>query len=116
MAPTERGLANGLYAITRWLGVHYIHPEQTALSYGGMFRLEPPVEEWPFVSIPRFSLRGFHEHTQHPTVWSDYFLDPTGEGYRDVVSRYLLWLARNQQNQFTFHISRPWIWGPGLPT
>ena len=99
---TQTGLAYGLYQVAQWLGVMYIHPEETAWSVRDELTLD--WEESHFESAPRFSMRGFHEHTQHPTVWSDFLLKPGDASFREAVSNYLHWLARNRQNQLTFHM------------
>src|SRR5690606_7265594 len=48
-------------------------------------------------------MRGFHEHTQHPTVMSDYYLRPSAE-HRAYVSNYIRWFARNRQNAMSWHM------------
>ncbi len=100
-ARTETGAMYGLYAVAEALGVQYIHPEETFYPSDPGARLP-----WSFegkAQVPAFKVRGFHEHTQHPIPLSDYLLRPGVDGFRDAVSRYLRWLARNRQNTLTFH-------------
>ncbi|MEE2789843.1 MAG: hypothetical protein VX589_21055 [Myxococcota bacterium] len=101
-ARTAVGAAYGLYHIADDLGVRYYHPEDS------FFPQHPGVELSAYTGDnaqrPYFKWRGFHEHTQHPIVMSDYLLRPDGEGFRLAVSRYLKWLLRNRQNVLTFHL------------
>lgn len=94
-AATEVGAMYGLYQIVADLGVRYHHPEES------FFPSNPGATlPWGYdgsVSLPRFELRGFHEHTQHPIVYSDFYLRPD-EGFEPYLERYVLWLARNRQN------------------
>ncbi|MGC6418375.1 MAG: hypothetical protein ACON3Z_14730 [Bradymonadia bacterium] len=92
----------GLYRLSMDLGTRYIHPEQTVYPSDVSVRL--PHYESLVIDEPHFEVRGFHEHTQHPIVMSDYLLRPGQDSFRQGVSRYLLWLARNRQNQLTFHM------------
>lgn len=102
-AGTEQGASYGLYELVRDVGVRYIHPEETALPI--------PDETLALgaydgdVEVPRFDRRGFHEHTQHPIVASDFYLRP-GDDMRVFASNYLRWLFRNRQNVASFHMLR----------
>ncbi|MBV71045.1 MAG: hypothetical protein CMH52_06800 [Myxococcales bacterium] len=101
-ASTETGAMYGLYQIAGDLGARYIHPEQTI--YPPNPSIEMPNYSGRDMTLPHFEMRGFHEHTQHPTVMSDYLLRPNIDEFRAGVSRYFRWLARNRQNQLTFHM------------
>jgi hypothetical protein len=100
-AGTELGAMYGLYQLASDLGVLYIHPEETVTPADPDVAL--PAYDGSRVT-PSFALRGFHEHTQHPIVMSDYVLRPDVPGFRDAVSRYIRWLARNRQNYFSVHL------------
>jgi hypothetical protein len=110
LAGTQTGAMYGLYTIARDLGVTYHHPEET------FYPSDPNATlPWDYGAlteeVPDFALRGFHEHTQHPIVMSDFLLRPDesvseaggGEAFREYVSRYLRWYARNRQNTLFFH-------------
>jgi hypothetical protein len=101
-ARTEVGAAYGLWGLAKDLGARWFHPED-APSFLATPNPYLPWPESPVADRPDFALRGFHEHTQHPTVASDIFLRPDFEGGRDAVSRQLRWLARNRQNILTVH-------------
>lgn len=101
LARTELGAAHGLWGLAWQLGARYIHPEDTAFI--AMADDTLPWPDTPVTSLPDFARRGFHEHTQHPTVASDIFLRPDFPGGREAVSRQLQWLARNRQNVLTVH-------------
>ncbi len=98
-AATEAGIANGLYTLLQAAGVIYLHPEQTHYPTGTVAMPTLPTG----VQVPSFEVRGFHEHTQHPIIMSDYLLVPDIEGGRAAVSRYIKWLARTRQNALSFH-------------
>ncbi|HRE92074.1 MAG TPA: hypothetical protein PK095_23360, partial [Myxococcota bacterium] len=100
-ARTELGAAYGLWGLAKELGARWFHPEDEAFIAAPGSTL--PWPEAPMTHTPDFALRGFHEHTQHPTVASDIFLRPDFEGGREAVSRQLRWLARNRQNILTVH-------------
>ena len=100
-ATSEVGALYGLYRVAADLGVLYIHPEETVIPSNPEVALP---DYSGVVESPSFALRGFHEHTQHPTVMSDYVLRPDGPGFREAVSRYIRWLARNRQNYFSVHL------------
>lgn len=101
-AVTALGAAYGLYHLAGDLGALYIHPEETHLPSNPDLRL--PTTYDGSAHTPYFKRRGFHEHTQHPIVMSEYLLRPEVDGYRDGVSRYLRWLLRNRQNTLSFHL------------
>jgi hypothetical protein len=98
----ELGCMYGLYRVAADLGVRYLHPEQTYFPTAPDATL--PTGYTGAADLPHFALRGFHEHTQHPIVMSDVLLRPGVEGFRAMASRYLRWLARNQQNVLYFHL------------
>lgn len=114
-AGNEVAAMYGLYALVADLGVRHHHPEESvapasdpantfAGSYDGT------------ASCPAFERRGFHEHTQHPIIASQALLEGDDQ-YRDEVSRYLRWYARNRQNVLSWHLLKtvdldtwlPWI-------
>lgn len=101
-ARTPIGAAYGLWSLAKDLGARWFHPEDAPyfLPAAGS---SLPWPDSPVADRPDFALRGFHEHTQHPTVASDIFLRPDFEGGREAVSRQLRWLARNRQNILTVH-------------
>ncbi len=99
-AESEQGAMYGLYALAAELGVCYLHPEQTYYPDAPYARL--PWHYADQVQRPDFALRGFHEHTQHPIPLSDFWLRPGREDFRDYLSHYLRWLARNRQNAASF--------------
>ena len=75
-AASEAGAMYGIYRLLADLGVRYIHPEETFFPFDPDARLP-----WHYsgeAECPGFELRGFHEHTQHPTVMSDFLLVPSG--------------------------------------
>ncbi len=101
-AATQTGAAYALYQIAADLGIRFIHPEETFVPVNPEARLP-----WNYVGkldVPDFRLRGFHEHTQHPIVMSDFLLRPGDQSFRSYVSNYLRWLFRNRQNVLTFHL------------
>lgn len=100
-ARTPIGAAYGLWSLAKELGARWFHPEDEAFIRSPGSTL--PWPETPSTDKPDFALRGFHEHTQHPTVASDIFLRPDFAGGREAVSRQLRWLARNRQNLLTVH-------------
>jgi len=102
VASHEIGAMYGLYHVAADLGVRYHHPEETFFPYDPGARLPYAYDD--SINQPRFELRGFHEHTQHPTVMCDYLLRPEEPGFRERLSTYLRWLARNRQNLFTFQM------------
>ncbi len=89
-----------LYELADLHGARYHHPEESWLPGEDTATTLPWTEQFDGeVDAPRFPLRGFHEHTQHPTPMSDFYLRPDdGEEFRPFVSRYMKWLARNRQN------------------
>ena len=108
-ARTELDAMYGVYDVLGRMGVRYHHPEQTFWPKSSA--PDELVLPWEGIALkadataqtPRFGLRGFHEHTQHPTPMSDYYLRPKDE-FRPYVGRYLQWLARNRQNAASFHM------------
>jgi hypothetical protein len=101
-AAGEVGAMYGIYRVAADLGVKYIHPEETYYPFDPGARLP-----WRYdgeVECPGFELRGFHDHTQHPIVMSDFLLRTDRADFKDYVDRYLRWLARNRQNMYSFHM------------
>ncbi len=101
-AASEVGAMYGIYRVLADLGVLYLHPEETFFPFDPGARLPWHYEDE--VECPEFGLRGFHEHTQHPIVMSDFLLRTDRADFKDYVDRYLRWLARNRQNLFSFHM------------
>ena len=91
-ARDEIGAMYGLYDLAARLGARYIHPEQTIYPLNPKIQLPELSQER--VESPHYRWRGFHEHTQHPTVMSDYLLRPDRDEFRTGVSNYLRWLVR----------------------
>lgn len=113
-ASTEVGAMYGLYEVAADLGARWFHPEEASLHAGAPIEL--PVAEYDGAArTPAFALRGFHEHTQHPTVMSDYLMRPEEPGFREGVSNYLRWLARNRQNVLFFHYLKTVDQGAWVP-
>ncbi|MEM7604060.1 MAG: hypothetical protein AAF411_01785 [Myxococcota bacterium] len=109
-AESEQGAAYGLYRIATELGVVYHHPEETFFPEGSADARLPTIFDGS-LDEPRFRRRGFHEHTQHPIVASEFFLKAGGdaeesERNRGLASNYLRWLFRNRQNVASWHMLR----------
>ncbi len=92
---TKTGAMYGIYKLIGDMGVRYFHPEQTFFPSDPNATLPWDYDGTP--DKPNYKVRGFHEHTQHPIIASDFYLRPTGE-FRDYASHYIRWLARNRQN------------------
>lgn len=90
----------GLYRIAADLGALWPHPEEDFVPLAPNLTLPTYSGTW---DTPRFALRGFHEHTQHPIPMSDYLLRPGNADFRARAGRYLRWMARNRQNVLFFH-------------
>lgn len=101
-ARTETGAMYGLYKIISDLGVRYFHPEET--FYPSNPEATIPWNYRGEVDIPSFEMRGFHEHTQHPIVMSDFLLRHDKPEFKIYLNKYLKWLVRNRQNTLTFHL------------
>ncbi len=101
-SPTHLGVAYGLYEILTRMGIQYYHPREIQVPniYGAIF---PRDFNEGFTKAPAYRLRGYHQHTEHPIVWSEYLLDPKEE-YKPYVQEYLRYLLRNRQNQFQWHM------------
>ena len=97
----ELGATYGLYHIAGDLGARYIHPEQSIFPQNQTLTL-PNYQD--LIQTPHFERRGFHEHTQHPIVMSEFMLKAGQQDYRTYVSHYLRWLLRNRQNTLSFHM------------
>lgn len=91
----------GIYHVVKDMGVHYLHPEETFFPKGAFATL--PWQYTGEMERPAFELRGYHEHTQHPIPFSDFYLRPGNSEFRGYVSNYIKWLARNRQNAMSFH-------------
>lgn len=98
---TEVGAMYGLYTVIADMGVRYHHPEETFYPRNVEARLPWDYDGTP--QKPRFALRGFHEHTQHPIVMSDVYLRPEAQ-LRPYLSHYIRWMARNRQNAMSWHM------------
>lgn len=96
------GAMYGLYEIVDQLGVRYHHPEESWMPAANP-AAELPSHHQGETHTPSFSQRGFHEHTQHPIIASDWYMRPDA-GLRGEVSNYIRWLARNRQNAMTWHM------------
>lgn len=96
------GAAYGLYTIADAHGARWCHPRESFVPRDVGARL---ADDWaqPVQSVPHFQMRGYHQHTQHPIVWSDYLLkaDPA---HRPMISEYFRYLLRNRQNAFDWHM------------
>lgn len=101
-AATPVGAMYGLYDLAGRLGARYYHPERT--FYPTNAALELPTIATEEVQSPRFTTRGFHEHTQHPIIMSDALMVTGNDALRGYASNYLKWLARNRQNASSFHL------------
>ena len=99
-ASSPIGASYALYHIAWDLGVRWYHPEEVYMpsSLSSLPNYSGEVQR------PAFAERGFHEHTQHPTVWSDFYMRPEEPGYREKISNYLRWLLRNRQNAASYHM------------
>ena len=101
-ATTAHGVSAGLYGLLQEVfGFGFYHPRETRI---------PNLKEWPrkldqgftFSGRPRFDVRGFHLHTQHPLELTEQLHDPKHPtGFKDI-KEYIDWLVRNQQNFFQF--------------
>lgn len=99
---TEQGCAYGLWHVAHALGIRWIHPEEAPFVPTNPDAVLPQLPQTPIT--PRFRLRGFHEHTQHPIPMSDYLLRPGSTDFEQRLERYAQWLARNRQNVLFFHL------------
>ncbi len=101
-SPTHLGVAYGLYDILNRMDIHYYHPRESHITkiYGAIF---PRDFTDRLTKTPAYRLRGYHQHTQHPIVWSEYLLDPKEE-YKPYVQEYLRYLLRNRQNHLQWHM------------
>lgn len=100
-AATEQGAAYGLWHVAGALGVRWLRPDDTFVPTAPDATL-PDLPPGPH--LPRFAVRGFHEHTQHPIPMSDYLLRPGNADFRARLSAYARWMARNRQNTLFFHM------------
>ena len=101
-ATSSQGISAGLYGLLQEVfGFAFYHPRETRI---------PELDNWPakikqgytFEGRPRFDVRGFHLHTQHPLELTEQLHDATHPtGFQDI-REYIDWLCRNQQNFFQF--------------
>ena len=96
-ASSPVGASYGLYHIAWDLGVRWYHPEEVFIPVS----VSALPEYNGDVQGPSFQLRGFHEHTQHPTVWSDFYMRPDEPMYREHISNYLKWLLIHLHNSIS---------------
>lgn len=103
-AASPEGISFGLYGLLQEkLGYAFIHPRQTLI---------PNHQHWPlprrfsWQAEPRFSRRGFHLHTLHPTELAEHLANPAHPEALSAVRDYVDWLARNQQNIMQFYLVR----------
>lgn len=102
-ARNELAASYALYDIAAEMGVLYYHPKDT--FFPNTPELELPVAAYDgSVSTPSFELRGFHEHTQHPTPASDFFMRTDDPSFRAEASEMLQWMLRNRQNVLTIKL------------
>jgi hypothetical protein len=81
------GTAYGLYEVAQALGARWYHSAESFVPRDPAARLpDALLAGGPRHPVAR--LRGFHQHTQHPIVWSDYLLksDPAN---RAPITAYL---------------------------
>lgn len=110
---SEQGLVFGLYGfLQEKLGILFYHPKETKI---------PSPTKWELTTgfslkvKPKFQLKGFHLHTQHPLELTEYLLeDEWGVKGQDEVKQYVDWLVRNGQNYFQFFLlesvkTKKWI-------
>ncbi|MFT6396674.1 MAG: hypothetical protein ACJAYU_001417 [Bradymonadia bacterium] len=102
VACAASGASYGLYQVIGDLGVRYHHPEESWFPQVDA-AAELPSGYVGELQSPSFVLRGFHEHTQHPIIASDWYMRPDA-GLRGEVSNYIRWLARNRQNVMSWHM------------
>ncbi len=98
---SDIGISHGLYGFLHdALGVYFIHPKQTI--YHKPLSVQKLLQS-DFSSQPRFRIKGFHLHTQHPLELTEHLLVPSDSSLKEV-KRYIDWLARNRQNYFEFSL------------
>ncbi len=101
-AAGQTGAMYGLYQIAHDLGARYYHPEESFFPSDSAATL--PWDYGNAIITPRFDKRGFHEHTQHPIIASDWYLKGEQGELREYLSNYIRWMARNRQNMMSFHM------------
>ena len=99
---TPLAVAYGLYELAALMGARYYHPRESFVPVDPGAELPAGLEEG-LTRSPHARLRGFHQHTQHPIVWSDYLLQPDPAN-RAPITEYLRYLLRNRQNVFEWHM------------
>lgn len=98
---SQLGVAYGLYELLNDFGVQFYHAKETYVPLNTDHELTKKYQS-EFNATPSYASRGFHQHTQHPIVWSDFLLDPKDE-YKTYISEYFRFLLRNRQNAFQWH-------------
>lgn len=96
-----QGLVYGIYGfLQEKLNIKFYHPKRTEIP----FPIEWPIKNSFTLKVkPKFQLKGFHLHTQHPIELTEYLLDHEwGEEGQKEVKAYIDWLVRNGQNYFQF--------------
>ena len=111
---TDVGAAYGLWHVAHALGVRWIHPNEPTFVPPNPSATVPTLPNGP--QLPRFARRGFHEHTQHPIPMSDYLLRPGSADFRERLSAYARWMARNRQNTLFFHMLKTVDLDAWIPT
>lgn len=110
-ASTPLAVSHGLYGLLQEkLGFRFVHPRQTVIPRHGEWPL-PDLMDW--TAKPRFAVRGFHLHTQHPIELTEPLLNPNLPEGTEAVYEYLDWLVRNGQNRMQFYLLRtvdPKLW------
>ena len=98
----EIGLANALYAfLQEQLNFSFYHPRESNIpSLTNWSDLD--FKEWK--ASPRFTIKGFHLHTQHPLELTEPLHDPNFPNGEEMIKAYIDWLARNGQNYFEFNL------------
>jgi len=100
---SETAAIYGIYHVLGDMGVLYFHPEETYIPQNSAATL--PLNNYKGeLSHPRFAIRGFHEHTQHPIIMSDVYLRPGNDKFREYASNYIRWMARNRQNLMSWQM------------
>ncbi len=96
-----QGLVFGIYGFLQdYLGIKFYHPKETQFPINKKWELK---KSFTTHAKPKFQLKGFHLHTQHPIELTEYLLDETwGEKGILEVKHYIDWLVRNRQNYFQF--------------
>lgn len=65
--PQNNGLLYATYAILEYLGFGFLHPLDTVIPPALQL---PPQEGWNVQQSPRWPVRGWHHHTEHPLEYT----------------------------------------------